>query len=312
MNVMVFGLGALGTVYSCLLKKAGHRVTGLARGTTAETVREKGVSVTGIWGDYSERLDAVVEAVDEIKEQSFDLVLVTVKSYATGAAAKDIATLVRHGAYVVLLQNGYGNYQSAAEHISRENLVLGRVIFGAETIAPGRSRVTVIADDVVLGSPDNLVKEEILVNLAGVFNEARIPTRASGEVMKYIWGKIIYNSALNPLGALLNVEYGRLAEIAHTRELMDGIIGEIFDLLAVMGQETFWPDAEAYRRDFYEKMVPITASHHSSMLQDIMRGRRTEIDALNGAVVTLGKEHGVTTPVNEVITRMVKAREQMG
>jgi len=151
-----------------------------------------------------------------------------------------------------------------------------------------------------------------LKNLAAVFKQAGIPTRTSSEVMKYVWGKIIYNSALNPLGALLNVEYGRLAEVEHTRELMDGVISEIFALLTAMGQETFWPDADAYRDDFYEKMVPTTASHHSSMLQDIMRGRMTEIDALNGAVVSLGKEYGVPTVINEVITRMIKAREQVG
>jgi len=148
--------------------------------------------------------------------------------------------------------------------------------------------------------------------LAAVFNQAGIPTRASNEVMKYVWGKNIYNSALNPLGTLLNIEYGRLAEIKHTRELMNGIITEIFDLLTAMGQETFWPDANAYRVDFYDQMVPSTAMHHSSMLQNIMRGRMTEIDALNGAVVNLGRQYGVATPLNEFITRMIKAREQVG
>lgn len=312
MNVLVFGLGALGTVYACLLKKSGHRVVALARGANTQIIRDKGVHINGIWDEHSARLDNVITGIKQVEEEEFDLILVTVKSYATGTATRAIAELVSPGTLVVLLQNGYGNYESAAEYIPRERLVLARVIFGAETIAPGESRVTVIADEVVLGSPDDAVSGEILENLAAVFKQAGIPTRASGEVMKYVWGKIIYNSALNPLGALLNVEYGKLAEIKHTREIMDGVIGEIFELLVAMGQETFWPDADAYRGDFYEKMVPITASHHSSMLQDIMRGRMTEIDALNGAVVNLGKEYGVPTAINEVITRMVKAREQVG
>ena len=311
MNVLIYGLGALGTVYSCLLKKSGHRVVALARGANAQKIRDKGVHITGIWNEHSARLDSVITGLSHVAEEKFDLILVTVKSYATGSAAREIAGLVSPDTLVVLLQNGYGNYGAAAKYIPRERLVLARVIFGAETIAPGESRVTVIADDVILGSPDDLVNEATLENLAGVFEKAGIPTRVSGEVMKYVWGKIIYNSALNPLGALLNVEYGKLVEIEHTRELMDGVISEIFELLAAMGQETLWPDADAYRRDFYEKMVPTTASHHSSMLQDIIRGRMTEIDALNGAVVSLGKEYGVPTAINEVLTRMVKAREHV-
>src|SRR5690606_15581048 len=154
MNILVFGLGALGTVYSCLLKESGHRVTGLARGAKAGTIREKGVRITGIWGDCSAKLDPVVSSREEISEDRFDMVLVTVKSYATGTAAREIAGLVRPGTFVILLQNGYGNYESAAEYLPKENLILGRVIFGAETIAPGESLVTVIADDVVVGSPE--------------------------------------------------------------------------------------------------------------------------------------------------------------
>ncbi len=312
MNVFIYGLGALGTVYACLLKKSGHRICALVREDKARLIREQGVRVTGIWDEHAAMLDNVVTGIEQLEDEKFDLVLVTVKSYATGSAAGTIAGLASPGTLVVLLQNGYGNYESAAAFIPQDRLVLARVIFGAETTAPGESKVTVIADDVVLGAPDDAVNGETLEKLAAVFNQAGIPTRTSCDVMKYVWGKIIYNSALNPLGALLNVAYGKLAEIEHTRALMDRVINEIFELLSAMGQDTFWPDSDAYRRDFYEQLVPATAAHHSSMLQDILRGRRTEIDALNGAVVNLGKKHGVPTPVNEVITGMVKAREQLG
>ena len=190
-------------------------------------------------------------------------------------------------------------------------MILGRVIFGAETCDLGVSKVTVIADDVVLGSPKSLVDYQKVEEIARVLNDAGVPTRASDQVMKYVWGKIIYNSALNSLGAILEVNYGKLAEIEYSRILMDGIIGEIFDVLAASNQETLWPDAQAYQQEFYSKLVPITAAHHASMLQDIQRGRKTEIEALNGAVVELGKSLGVDTPVNRVITEMVKAKEAL-
>jgi len=126
-----------------------------------------------------------------------------------------------------------------------------------------------------------------------------------------VWGKIIYNLALNPLGAILEVSYGKLAEIEHSRILMNNIIRETFAVLQVMNQQTLWPDAEVFMQDFYNRLVPTTAAHHASMLQDIRRGRKTEIDALSGAIVELGRKYGVATPVNEVVAALVRAKETL-
>ncbi|ACV62428.1 2-dehydropantoate 2-reductase [Desulfofarcimen acetoxidans DSM 771] len=311
MNILVFGLGALGTVYSCFLKKKGHQVVGLAREPLAEIIRKKGVKVTGIWGKHECKLDKVITSIEQVQDKDFDLILLPVKSFSTEDAIRQIINIISPNTYVLLLQNGYGNFEIASRFISEEKIMLGRVIFGAETIKPGESKVTVIADDVILGSPKNLVDSIALEDFAQIFREAGIPTLASNQVMKYIWGKIIYNSALNPLGAILGVSYGKLAENNNTKLLMDSIIREIFTLLMAMQQETLWPDAETYLKDFYGKLVPSTASHHASMLQDIQNGKKTEINALNGSVVDLGKKFGISTPVNEIITQLVKAKEHM-
>lgn len=310
MNILVVGLGALGTVYSCLLKGKGHQVAALVRSGTADIIRERGVSVTGIWGDHGVKLDEVVSDTKALNNREFDLILLTVKSFDTAGTANQIKDLVSAGTYVVLLQNGYGNFEAAAGSISEEKLILGRVIFGSETVDVGSAKVTVIADDVIIGSPANLVEAALLEQFAGVFNEAGIPTRVSDAVMKYIWGKIIYNSALNPLGAVFGVNYGKLVENEYTRAMIDNIISEIFDLLKSSGQETLWPHAEAYRRDFYAKMIPTTAAHHASMLQDIQRGRKTEIDALNGALVRLGEKYGLEMPVNRIVSQIIRAKER--
>lgn len=310
MNVLVFGLGALGSVYSCLLKKAGHRVVGLAREASAEKIRTQGLKVTGIWGDHTAFLDEVVSTPEDVADQCFDLIILTVKSFDTGKTARQIAGLVGPKTLVLLAQNGFGNYEAAAEFIPETNLALGRVIFGAETLDIGVSKVTVIADDVVLGSPKNLIDQAVLDQIAQACSRAGIPTRTSSEVLEYIWGKIIYNSALNTLGAIFEVPYGKLAANNSSKQLMDKIIEEIFALLNAMGQKTLWPDSSAYLKAFYGQLVPSTASHHASMLQDIQRGRKTEIDALNGAVVNLAGQFGVPTPVNQVIVEMVRAKER--
>lgn len=310
MNVLVVGLGALGTVYSCLLKNQGHRVTAVVKAGVEETLKNQGVVVSGIWGEHQAQLDQVVSNYNDLGEQTFDLILVTVKSFDTYQVVAQLEKYITPQTYVVLLQNGYGNFEAAARSVPTQNILLGRVIFGAETVGVGVSKVTVIADDVVIGSPQNLVDFAVLEELAQVFGRVGIPTRASRDVMKFVWGKIIYNSALNPLGAIFEVNYGKLVENEYTRGMIDQIIEEIFLLLKGLGQETLWSDAEAYKKDFYGKMIPTTAAHHASMLQDIRRGRKTEIDALNGAVVELGRQHSLVLPVNEFITRLVKAKEK--
>lgn len=311
MKILVFGLGALGTVYSCLLKNTGHEITGIDRESVSSIIKEQGVKVTGIWGEHSAHLDRVVSDSADLKGEEFDLIILTVKSYETLEAAGKIKDLMSQNTYLMLAQNGYGNYEAAGRYIDSKNIILGRVIFGAETIEAGGSKVTVIADDVILGSPEKLIDNGVLEDFSRIFSAAGIPTRFSEDVMKYVWGKIIYNSALNPLGAILEVNYGKLAENDESRKLMDGIIEEIFAVLSAIGQETLWPDASSYLQAFYGQMLPPTAEHHASMFQDIQRGRKTEIDALNGAVVKLGRQYGINTPVNSFISSLLKAKESM-
>lgn len=309
MRVLIVGVGALGTVYACLLKKNGHEVYGLDREPVADYIRENGVKITGIWGDYAECLTGIASNSESFKDKQFDLIIITVKSFHTESAIKEIARLFSENTYVCLLQNGFGNYESAIKYIPREKVILGRVIFGAETLGIGVSKVTVIADDVIIGSPENIIPFNIIEKFALLFNNASIPTRPSKKVLEYVWAKIIYNSALNSLGALFEVNYGKLAENVYTRKLMNSIIREIFSLLSAMGQKTLWSDAESYIETFYQALVPSTAAHHASMLQDISNGRKTEIDALNGAVVKLAKKYNIQVPVNEIVVEMVKAKE---
>ncbi|HRY12011.1 MAG TPA: ketopantoate reductase family protein [Syntrophomonadaceae bacterium] len=311
MKILVFGLGALGTVYSCLLKEQGHYVVGVDRDEVVRTVAEHGVQVSGIWGTHAQSLDNLVSSLEDLDERDFDLVILTVKSYDTADVASQIAGFISPAAYTLLAQNGYGNFEAASQHIDPARLIVGRVIFGAETLGAGESRVTVIADDVIIGSPGNLIDTGVLERISQTCDEAGIPTRTSSEVMKYVWGKIIYNSALNPLGAILEVPYGRLADDPHARQLMDDIIDEIFAVLHACGQDTLWAEAATYKQVFYGQLIPTTALHHASMLQDIQRGRKTEIDALNGAVVRLGRQCGIATPVNEVVAALIRAKESM-
>jgi 2-dehydropantoate 2-reductase len=309
MRILVFGLGALGCAFAGFLKKTGHEVYAVGRERIIKPIKEKGLKITGIWGEHLVKLNEVYTNIEEIPVKDFDLVILTVKSYDTESALEELKKV--NFRYLLLAQNGYGNYEKAVKVFGKERVILGRVIFGAEIPKPGEVKITVIADDVVIGNPDKAIPEEEIRKIAETINEAGIPTRYESEVYKYLWDKILYNSALNPLGALLETNYGTLAKLPETREIMNRIIREIFEVAKAHGIELFWNSAEEYIEHFYKKLIPPTAEHYPSMLQDIKAGKRTEIDALNGAIVKLGKDKGISTPINETITNLIKAKEKI-
>jgi len=117
---------------------------------------------------------------------------------------------------------------------------------------------------------------------------------------------MLYNCALNPVGAVLDVTYGELAEQKSSRAFMDGIIEEVFNIMTRAGYETHWDSVKGFLDVFYNRLVPDTAEHKSSMLQDIAAKKRTEIDALNGAVIELAERFAIPVPYNSIAYNLVK------
>lgn len=308
MNILIAGLGALGTVHACMLKKAGHTVHALTRQKYLDSLKDRTVRVTGIWGSHEAALDGIHAAVDTLRNLSFDLIILTVKSFDTAAAIEQLRPLVGGGTLVLCAQNGYGNYETVAATVGREHTLLGRVIFGVKLSSPGQAEVTVIADATRIGQPEGAVARERVEAVAAAIDKAGIPTAVAENISAVLWDKVLYNAALNPLGAILECPYGRLAEQADTRALMDRIIDEIFTVCRAHGISLNWPTAEDYRRHFYTRLVPPTATHYPSMYYDLKACKRVEIEALNGAVVRLAREKGLDAPVNETIVRLLTAK----
>ncbi len=310
MNILVYGAGAIGSVIGGFLAKAGHEVSFLGRPWHMEKIRSDGLFITGIWGEHLIKDLNVYTDVSQLKNKSFDLIILTVKSYDTESAAREIKNMFKPHTVVVHLQNGLGNAETLLKYIPEDKLITGIVIFGAEIVEPGKVKVTVSADKTVLGSIGN-VSESKVKEIAEIFNQAGIPARATNEIEKYLWAKVLYNCALNPLASLLEVPYGVLAENPNTRKIMDQIIEEIYEVGKRMGVKFEPETAEEYKQLFYSRLIPLTAEHHASMLQDIKKGRRTEIDALCGAISRYGEELGIPTPANTLITHLIKAKESI-
>ena len=311
--MLVAGAGALGSVCGGFLRRAGHDVTLLGRGAHVATVAARGLHIDGLWGEH--HVTGLVCTTDPAAlAGSFDAILITVKSYDTAAMVRAVAPRLAADGVMISLQNGLGNVEHLIAVAGAHRAVAGRVIFGAVSIAPGHVRVTVYAEPVLLGAWRSGAEPALDAQVrrwVEHFAAAGIPTQCCDDIRGALWGKVLYNAALNPLGALLGVHYGALGEDANTRALMDAVIDETCAVAAAERVHLAWPSAAAYREVFYGRLLPATFDHRSSMLQDLERGRRTEVDAINGHVWRLGHAHGIVTPINEVLTRLVHAREAL-
>jgi 2-dehydropantoate 2-reductase len=307
--VLVAGAGALGSVVGGLLAKCGRPVTLLGRGEHLEAVRREGLRLEGLFGDHHVRDLACVTDASALHGR-FSTILLTVKSWDTETMARAVAPHLASDGHVMSMQNGLGNLECIAAAVGDASVLGARVIFGSEVVAPGRVRVTVEAAPVLVGSPDpaDTARMAAADRWAGELAAAGIAAAPTSTLLAELWAKVFYNAALNPLGALLGVPYGWLPDDPDARTIMDDAIGEAFAVARAAGVPLAWPDTDAYRELFYERLVPATARHRSSMLQDLERGRPTEIDAINGYVATRGAALGVPAPVNTTLTRMIRAR----
>jgi 2-dehydropantoate 2-reductase len=263
------------------------------------------LTIDGIWGEFP--VGAVVPQSGAAER--YDVILLCVKSFDTQAACRQVRDLLAPHGLIVSVQNGLGNLEIIAQEFGAPRTLGARVIFGAQIIRPGLARVTVYAEPVLVGGMAPGSPHPALARLAADLNQAGIPALQVDNILPHLWGKVLYNCALNPLGAILEAPYGTLGNHPQTRELMRLIIEEIYQVAGARQVTLPQADAAAYFKFFMENLVPPTAGHWPSMWQDLKAGRRTEIDALNGAICRYGAAAGVPTPYNDAISRLVRFLE---
>ena len=204
-----------------------------------------------------------------------------------------------------------GNWEIIGKYYLEEQIIGGRVIYGAEIVEPGEVKISVIADDTLLGSPYKIEKtNEIAQKIVSDFNNAKLPARFEKEIESYLWAKVLYNNALNPLGAILSSKYGPMADFHPLKNMMFEIIKETYKIGTAKGIKFIFPSPEEYFDYFIKKQIPPTYNHFPSMYYDLKHRGKTEIDSLNGAVSKLGKEYGIPTPVNDLLTAEIKFMEE--
>ena len=311
MNILIYGAGAVGSALGGFLSVAGHHVSLLGRPAHMNAIRRQGLLIQGVLGEYWAQPEPLAH-LDDIEP---DLIILCVKSYDTRAAARDIARITANQSCDILhIQNGVGNYEILREYLPAERIYSGMVIIGFRIPAPGRVLVTVYGGDIQIGQIGRRDKnpetsDEGLARLVKIFEPIPIVVHPTSQIESYLWGKLLYNASLNPLGALLGVNYGRLMAPA-TGGLIRALLVEAFAVARAHKVSLFQSSPDDYYRHLTQKLLPPTAEHRPSMLADLEQGKKTEIDFINGAICEIGKKYQIPTPVNSLLVEQIKSREQ--
>lgn len=276
-----------------------HDVTLIGREPHVRAIRERGLEVTG----ETQRTVQVDARTDADGLDPADVVFLTVKSYQTAQAMSDVDPAIGENTFVTTLQNGLGNVETIARRVGEARTIGGTTSHGCIFQGPGRIEHTGTGDTVIgpIDPPDRPAHHQLAKALTG----AGIVTEVVRDVRERLWAKAAVNAAINPLTAVTGLPNGALLESEELKALLEATAGEVE---AVARAEGFDVDEGAWI-DEARKVARRTARNRSSMLQDVERGRRTEIDAICGHVAQRALEHGVPAPRNETLHALVSGIE---
>jgi 2-dehydropantoate 2-reductase len=294
------GAGAVGCYFGGVLARAGAPVTLIGRAQHVEAINRDGLFIDSL--HFQQRFP-VTASTDVVAVRNAGIVLLCVKTLDTEEAARALAPHLANGAVVISMQNGVDNVERIRSATGIE-AVPAVVYVAAEMTGPGRVKHSG-RGDLVLGGLARRDRRE-LDNLAALFARAGVPCRVSENIDAELWTKLIMNCGHNAISALCRARYGRMVRNPWTRELMRQITEEVIAVGRAAGVRI--PDVDLVAAVW--QLGEVMANALSSTAQDVARGKRTEIDSLNGYVARRGAELGVATPVNQTLHALVKLLEE--
>ncbi|HTQ77784.1 MAG TPA: 2-dehydropantoate 2-reductase [Burkholderiales bacterium] len=302
MKVAVLGAGAVGCYYGGMLARAGHPVTLIGRAAHAAAIARDGLRFEGL--KFDERV-RVAATTDPAAVEGCDLVLFSVKSTDTDAAAAQIAPHLAASSLVLNLQNGVDNAERIQARVPCP-VIPAAVYVATEMAGPGHLKHHGRGDLVMGVLPGSAfpVSRKNLDGIKNLFEAAGVPVRISDNVAGELWQKLVANCAYNAISAISQLPYGEMIASPGIREVMRDVASEVLALAAASGVRMEGDVlANVYR------IAEAMPTQYSSTAQDMARGRPTEIDHLNGFVVRRGDALGVPVPANRTLWALVKLLE---
>lgn len=286
-KIIILGAGAVGSIYGALLSKKND-VTLIGNKAHADAVNSKGLSISGgITETFYLKADT---EICEIPENT--LIILTTKAYDSAKAIKQIKKLLKKDTVILVLQNGLGNEEVVKCVADDKTKVLRSITaMAAEFFESGRVR---------FWNGETIIEQnEIAEEIGEILENSMLKTRLSNDINMEAWNKLVVNCVVNPLSALFHVRNCELVSDS-LKTVRHRIVRECVKVGKAEGI--------TFPKDLKEKVDEKISSYtnFSSMYQDVMKGKKTEIDFLNGKVVELGRKHNIPTPVNETLVCLIK------
>ncbi len=307
MRIVILGAGSIGRLFGYYFGRADHRVTLVD--PDREVVEALNADGIGFLDRQAATADEVthqpVEAVEHARDvREADLVLLAVKSFNTLAAARDTAHLVSPAVPIVTLQTGLGNLELLEKVVDRKAIIGGFTFMSAAALGPGIVRQGGTGKT-YLGEIDGRAGERIKT-LAEIFTSAGLQCSGVEQIVGRLWCKVIVFSAINALSAILQVKNGRLLESMESLTLMKRLVDEGRAVARAHAVDLVFDDLYQLLFDGCRR----SGENISSMLQDILSGKRTEIDAQSGALVSYGEQAGIGVPTQQTMVELIRLLEK--
>lgn len=304
MRIAVFGAGGVGGYFGGRLAQAGEEVVFIARGDHLRAMQANGLRVDSIKGDF---IVHPVQATDDPKTlKPVEMILVAVKSWQVPEAAEALKPLLDENTGVVFLGNGVEAHSQFSQVLGALHILGGLTFISASIAGPGWIRHVGIEPVIVFGELDGRPSERVERLKAAFERAAGLTVTVSGDVQAAIWEKFIFIASISGVGAVTRAPAGAFRSLPESRRLLEAAIAEVTALARCLGVRVA-ADIEAKTLAFIDGMAPTVTA---SMQRDILDGRPSELEAQNGAVVRLGAEAGVQTPVHSFLYGALLPQEQ--
>jgi 2-dehydropantoate 2-reductase len=307
MKIVIVGSGAIGRLFGALLAKGDHEVilVDIDQGVV------NGINRSGI--GLMELGEPNPDAVNELPVQAVsdpstisdcDLVLLTVKSYATLSAAKNVLHLISESSPIVTLQTGLGNIEILENLVPPQHIIAAFTFMSATAL--GNSRVRHGGTGKTYMGELNGEFSPILARLCKLFNDCDLMSQMVHRIIGRLWCKVIVYSAINPVSSILKIPNGKLLSKMESVTLMKKLLDEGKRVADASAIDLVYPDLYELLFDACKQ----SSNNLSSMLQDLLNDRPTEIDAQNGVICRFAEEKGISTPTQHTMVQLIKLLER--
>jgi 2-dehydropantoate 2-reductase len=294
MRIAIFGAGGVGGYFGGRLTQAGEDVVFIARGEHLEAIRKQGLQVDSVRGDFT--LQPVQATDDPSKVGAVDVVLLGVKAWQVEEAAQSMGPMIGPDTFVVPLENGVEAPTQLAAVLGKQHVMGGLAKIMSFKVGPGHIRHAGMEPYVAFGELDNRSSERA-ERLRQAFERAQVTVEIPQNIQIALWEKFLFITSLSGIGAITRAPAGVLRSIPETRKMLEQTMQEIFAV--AQAHEISLPENTIQKTIAFVDTLPPSAT--TSTQRDIIEGKPSELKSLNGAVVRLGLEVGVSTPLNLLI-----------